>query len=86
MNISLTPELEKYIYEKLHGGFYSSVSEIIREALRTMLQRDSSYHARHQLNLAIEQGLDDLNKGNKISGEEMFKKFNKKIDAFESKE
>ena len=81
MNISLTPELEKYVYEKLQRGFYSSVSEIIREALRSMLQRDASDQTRQRLNFDIERGLDDLHKERKIFGEDAYKKLRKKIDV-----
>lgn len=41
MNISLTPELEKLVQEHVASGQYNSASEVIREALRLMIQRDS---------------------------------------------
>ena len=34
MNVSLTPELEQFIYSKVKSGFYGSASEVIREGLR----------------------------------------------------
>lgn len=34
MNVSLTPQLESYLKQKVAGGMYNSVSEVIREALR----------------------------------------------------
>jgi antitoxin ParD1/3/4 len=34
MNVSLTPELEKYIANKVKSGMYGSASEVLREALR----------------------------------------------------
>jgi hypothetical protein len=34
MNISLTPELEKYVRDKVATGLYNNASEVIREALR----------------------------------------------------
>lgn len=40
MNISLTPELEKAVIEKLASGLYNNVSEVIREALRNSLLRE----------------------------------------------
>ena len=36
MHISLTPELEKIIKEKVASGLYNNVSEVVREALRFM--------------------------------------------------
>ncbi|MGH6971770.1 MAG: type II toxin-antitoxin system ParD family antitoxin, partial [Caulobacteraceae bacterium] len=34
MNISLTPELERRIAEKVETGLYNTASEVVREALR----------------------------------------------------
>lgn len=85
MNISLTPELEQYVYGKLEGGFYSSVSEVIREALRTMLQQDSFFIARQKLNFEIKKGLDDLDNGNRISGKASYEKLRQKLDDMENK-
>ena len=36
MNVSLTPELERYVQEKVQTGRYNSASEVIREALRSL--------------------------------------------------
>jgi antitoxin ParD1/3/4 len=36
MHISLAPELEAIIKEKVNSGLYSNASEVIREALRFM--------------------------------------------------
>jgi putative addiction module CopG family antidote len=40
MNVSLTPELEKYVWLKVASGLYNNASEVIREALRAFLARD----------------------------------------------
>ncbi len=40
MNVSLTPELESLIYNKVGAGRYTSASEVVREALRLMDERD----------------------------------------------
>lgn len=42
MNISLTPELEKYVRQKVTSGLYNNVSEVIREALRALLEREGA--------------------------------------------
>jgi antitoxin ParD1/3/4 len=36
MHISLTPELESKVKEKVRFGYYNNASEVIREALRYM--------------------------------------------------
>lgn len=40
MNVSLTPELEQLVHLKVQSGRYTSASEVVREALRLMEQRD----------------------------------------------
>lgn len=42
MNVSLTPKLEKYIRRKVASGFYNNASEVIREALRLLLEREGA--------------------------------------------
>ncbi|MEA3179335.1 MAG: uncharacterized protein QOI59_2858 [Gammaproteobacteria bacterium] len=42
MNISLTPKLETYIKEKVTSGLYNNASEVIREALRVLLERENN--------------------------------------------
>ena len=61
MNISLTPTLEKFVQDKVASGLYnSSVSEVIREALRMMASKDKVSQERiAQLNKEIEEGWND---------------------------
>ena len=40
MNISLTPELDNWIAQKIKSGMYKSSSELIREGLRLLQLRD----------------------------------------------
>ena len=40
MNVSLTDELSRFIKAKVSSGRYTSSSEVVREALRLMEQRD----------------------------------------------
>lgn len=40
MNISLTPELERIVRRKVDSGLYNNASEVIREALRLMVEQE----------------------------------------------
>ena len=42
MNVSLTPELEKFIAAKVLSGRYNSASEVIRETLRLLEGQDEA--------------------------------------------
>lgn len=41
MNVSLTPELERYIRGKVDSGLYGNASEVVREALRLLVGQDT---------------------------------------------
>jgi antitoxin ParD1/3/4 len=60
MNVSLTPELEKLVNEKVRSGLYTSASEVIREALRLLVENDRIKQGeleavRSKINRRIEQ-------------------------------
>jgi predicted nucleotidyltransferase len=42
MNVSLTAELEKYVRRKVASGLYNNASEVIREALRLLVEREAA--------------------------------------------
>jgi len=54
LNISLTDSLDAYLQQRLEAGTYASVSEVVREALRAMQQRDEQTL---ELRAAIRRGL-----------------------------
>jgi len=46
MNVSLTPELERYVRRKVASGLYNNASEVIREALRLHVEKEGAPSAR----------------------------------------
>lgn len=64
MNVSLTPELERLVSEKVASGMYHSASEVVREALRLLHERDElrCVHLR-QLRREVARGLEQLRTG-----------------------
>jgi uncharacterized protein len=42
MNVSLTTALEKYVRRKVATGLYNNASEVIREALRLLVEREGT--------------------------------------------
>ena len=59
MNISLTPHLEELVKRKVDSGLYVSASEVMREALRLLEERDRLNAMRlEELKAAIKKGLD----------------------------
>jgi len=64
MNISLTAPLEALVQEKVASGFYNNASEVVREALRLMHDRDQRDAAKlERLRKEAALGFAALNRG-----------------------
>lgn len=73
MNVSPTPELEKLIEEKVKSGMYGSASEVVREALRLLKERDDTRALRmQQLRNDVAIGLKQLDNGEAVAADEVF--------------
>ena len=79
MNVSLTPELEELITQKVSSGLYHSASEVIREALRLLKEQDELRQYRlEQLRKEIAIGLEQLDRGEGIPGKAVFERLQQK--------
>ena len=64
MNVSLTPELDKFIADKVASGRYTSASEVVREALRLLEEQEQSRAERLEaFNRELQRRIDGLNRG-----------------------
>jgi antitoxin ParD1/3/4 len=64
MNISLTPQLAQFIKGKVESGMYHSASEVIRDALRLLQERERLQEVRlESLRKEIQIGVDQLERG-----------------------
>jgi antitoxin ParD1/3/4 len=69
MNISLTPELERLVDEKVRSGRYASASEVIREGLRLLEEQEEWKRQRlAEVRRKIDRGLEQLDQGRGIPG------------------
>jgi antitoxin ParD1/3/4 len=79
MNVSLTPELEKYIQTKVETGRYTSASEVVREALRLLEQKEQERErALKEFRAKLDQGLAEADAGELLDGEEVFARIREK--------
>lgn len=64
MNVSLTPELERLVHEKVDSGRYLSASEVVREALRLLEERDKLQAMKfEEIRKEIQLGVEQANRG-----------------------
>jgi antitoxin ParD1/3/4 len=64
MNVSLTPQLEKLVQDRVKSGRYTSASEVIREALRLLETHDRAIdQGLAQLRADVDAGLRQLDEG-----------------------
>jgi len=64
MNVSLTPQLEKFIQQKVRQGTYQTASEVVREALRALADRENLRALEMgRLRRDIALGLEDVDSG-----------------------
>jgi len=67
VNVSLTPELEKFVSTKVESGRYNSASEVVREALRMLEEHDQARAAQlAEFNRELGRRLDALDRGRKV--------------------
>ena len=64
MNVSLTPELEQLVQRKVQSGRYLSASEVVREALRLLEDRDQLRELKlEELRAFIATGIEQADRG-----------------------
>lgn len=77
-NISLTPQLENFVAERVATGDYNNASEVVREALRMLQQKELRLAA---LDAALAQGLAEAERGELRPADEVFDRLERKYSA-----
>jgi antitoxin ParD1/3/4 len=82
MNVSLTPELEKFVSAKVDSGRYTSASEVVREALRLLEERDQARASQlAEFNQELGRRLDSLDRGQRVDPSETRARLKQKSDS-----
>lgn len=82
MNVSLTPELERRIAEKVDSGLYSSASEVVRESLRLLFEAEALRERhRERLQAEIGIGLEQLDRGEGIPGDQVLAEITGRLES-----
>ena len=84
MNVHLTQEFERLVQTRVKNGRYNSASEVVQDALRLLADRDEMMDLRKQeLRTKIALGLDSLQRGEGVDGEEFFGQLEREEAALE---
>lgn len=82
MNVSLTPELERRIAEKVESGLYTSASEVVRESLRLLFEAEEQKEQRRErLRADIRIGLEQLDRGQGIPGKQVLADLTDRLES-----
>ena len=86
MNVSLTPELKKFVRKEVGTGLYQTASEVVRAGLRR-LKEDKKPHPRElprtlrELEADLLKSAASLDRGEGVDGEIVFQRLRKKMKA-----
>ncbi len=84
MNVHLTEELERLVQTKVKSGRYNSASEVVREALRLLEERDELRALRKdELRKKIAEGMDAVKAGRVQDGDAVFDRIDAELDELE---
>jgi len=72
-NVALTRQLDRFVKQKLDSGRYQSVSEVVREGLRLLEERDEWRKAKLQgMREQVEIGWQQSMRGEVVDGPRVF--------------
>jgi antitoxin ParD1/3/4 len=79
MNANLGPVLEQFVTELIESGLYQSQSEIIREGLRLLKEREDLKKVRlNQIRKEVRLGVQQADRGEWVDGPEAFRQIRRR--------
>ena len=70
MNITLSPEQEKFIQSQIARGKYTNIQQVIDSALKMLEKQDQNYEQwLDETRQKVKVGLEQLERGDKVDGE-----------------
>ena len=82
MNVSLTPELERFVTGKVQAGRYNSASEVVREALRLLEEHEQTRADQlAEFNKELGRRLASLDRGERVDPVEARKRLQRNSAA-----
>jgi antitoxin ParD1/3/4 len=86
LNVSLTPVLERFVEECVASGRYQTASEVIREGLRLLEEREREREvALEALKGKLKRAAQQAERGELVDGEEFFAQLFKRLERKQHK-
>ena len=82
ISADLGKTLESYVQELVKGGRYGSKSEVLREGIRLIQERETQQEA---LKALVMQGMADIEAGRTVSSEDVFSRLKSKYQGMADK-
>jgi antitoxin ParD1/3/4 len=90
MNVSLTPELEKFVQKEVESGLYQTASEVIRAGLRRLkedqeLRLSKAPVTLEELEAQLLQSVERLDRGEGVDSKEALRRLRNRIKQTRSR-
>jgi antitoxin ParD1/3/4 len=85
ISVSFTPHQAEFLADCVASGRYQSTSEVVREGLRLLENRHERRLAElERARALIQEGADQLDRGQVIDGDTFFREWDEELDALEA--
>jgi antitoxin ParD1/3/4 len=85
MNVSVGKDFEEFVKSKVASGDYASVSEVVRDGLRLLKEKELILEARLQsLRGEIQKGIDQADNGELLDGQEVMEELRQVLNKRKS--
>ncbi len=74
MNVSIPADLEQFVHDAVQSGGYRNPTEVVGDALRLLARRE-------ELRRAVNAGIEQLEQGKGIDGDEVFGRLQSKAET-----
>ncbi len=82
VNVSLTPALAKFVSDRVKKGRYQSASEVVRDGLRVLAEREKERQAAvEEIRRKIAEGIAQADRGEFVDGEAVFAEWRRRDQA-----
>lgn len=87
MDISIKPELEQFLRDKIATGQYKTIDEAINQGIELLKKREEIYRGRfEELQREIMLGVAASEQGQVIEGEVLFERLKRKLEQRRERE